>query len=185
MVRDQLLQYTTSPDIPASTFNANRTVIQGLEAAASVDLFRNIARAGAGDRITLSGLWNLSDFRFKDDPQYGSNRIAGVPVNVLRATLGYTRPDGFHISTSIDWVPAGAWADDANTLRVPGYTLLGVQAGMDFRNGVSLFVDARNLTNKRYVSDISTIADARTASSTAIFYPGSGRSVFAGMRYAF
>ncbi|CAG4914442.1 TonB-dependent receptor family protein [Paraburkholderia saeva] len=185
MVRDQLLQYTTSPDIPASTFNADRTVIQGLEAGASVDLFRNIARPGAGDRIMLSGLWNLSDFRFKDDPQYGSNRIAGVPVNVLRATLGYARPDGFHISTSVDWAPAGAWADDANTLRVPGYTLLGVQAGMDFRNGVSVFVDARNLTNKRYVSDISTIADARTASSTAIFYPGSGRSVFAGMRYAF
>ena len=48
----------------------------------------------------------------------------------------------------------------------------------------SLFVDARNLTNKRYVSDISTVADARTA-NTAIFYPGEGRSVFAGMRYAF
>ncbi|WP_429256323.1 TonB-dependent receptor family protein [Paraburkholderia sp. GAS334] len=185
IVRDQLLQYTTGPDIPASTFNANRTVIQGIEAAASVDLFRDIVRAGAGDKVTLSGLWNLSDFRFKDDPQYGSNRIAGVPVNVLRASLGYSRPDGFHISTSVDWVPAGAWADDANTLRVPGYALLGVEAGMDFRNGVSVFVDARNLTNKRYVSDIGTVADARTVSSTAIFYPGSGRSVFAGMRYAF
>jgi iron complex outermembrane receptor protein len=56
---------------------------------------------------------------------------------------------------------------------------------MDFRNGLSVFLDARNLTNKRYVSDISTVADARTASSTAIFYPGEGRSIFAGMRYAF
>lgn len=185
IVRDQLLQYTTNPDIPASTFNANKTILQGIEAGASIDLFRNIASAGAGDRITLSGIWNLSDFRFKDDPQYGNNRIAGVPVNVLRATLGYARPNGFHISTSVDWVPAGAWADDANTLRVPGYTLLGVQAGYDFRNGLSLFLDARNLTNKRYVSDISTVADARTASSTAIFYPGSGRSIYGGMRYAF
>ena len=67
---------------------------------------------------------------------------------------------------------------------MPSYTLLGLQAGYDFRNGLSLFVDARNLTNKRYVSDISTVADARTA-NTAIFYPGEGRSVFAGMRYAF
>jgi len=185
IVRDQLLQYTTNPDIPASTFNANKTILQGIEAGASIDLFRNVASPGAGDRITLSGIWNLSDFRFKDDPQYGNNRIAGVPVNVLRATLGYARPNGFHISTSVDWVPAGAWADDANTLRVPGYTLLGVQAGYDFRNGLSLFLDARNLTNKRYVSDISTVADARTASSTAIFYPGSGRSIYGGMRYAF
>jgi iron complex outermembrane receptor protein len=185
MVRDQLLQYTTSPDIPATTFNANRTVIQGIEAGASVDLLRDVFQPGTGDSITLSGVWTLNDFRFKDDPQYGNNRIAGVPVNVLRMTLGYAKPNGFHISASVDWVPAGAWADDANTLRVPGYTLLGVQAGMDFRNGLSLFVDARNLTNKRYVSDISTVANARTASNTAIFYPGSGRSVFGGVRYMF
>ncbi|KVN88867.1 TonB-dependent receptor family protein [Burkholderia ubonensis] len=185
IVRDQLLQYTTNPDIPASTFNANKTVLQGIEAGVSVELVRNVTGRGAGDRITLSGLWNLNDFRFKDDPQYGNNRIAGVPLNVLRATLGYSRPSGFHIAATIDWVPSGAWADDANTLRVPSYTLLGLQAGYDLRNGLSLFVDARNLTNKRYVSDISTVANARTASNTAIFYPGEGRSVFAGMRYAF
>ena len=184
LVRDQLLQYTTNPDIPAATFNANKTVLQGIEAGISVDLLRDIVRRGAGDKLTLSGVWNLNDFRFKDDPQYGSNRIAGVPVSVVRAALGYSRPDGFHISASVDWVPAGAWADDANTLRVPGYALLGVQTGWDFRNGVSIYVDARNLTDKRYVSDISTVADARTA-STAIFYPGEGRSIFAGVRYAF
>jgi iron complex outermembrane recepter protein len=63
----------------------------------------------------------------------------------------------------VDWVPAGAWADDANTLRAPGYALLGLQAGWDFRNGISVYVDARNLTNKRYVSDISTVDDARKA----------------------
>lgn len=185
LVRDQLLQYTTDPDIPASTFNANKTALQGIEAGVSVDVLRDITRRGAGDKITLSGIWNLSDFRFKDDPQYGSNRIAGVPLNVVRAALAYSRPDGFHISASVDWVPAGAWADDANTLRVPGYTLLGMQAGWDFRNGLSVYLDARNLTNKRYVSDISTVADARTAASTAIFYPGDGRSIFAGVRYAF
>ncbi|MDR5762067.1 TonB-dependent receptor [Caballeronia sp. LZ035] len=184
IVRDQLLQYTTSPDIPASTFNANKTVLQGVEAGVSVDVLHNLTSPGAGDKVTLSGVWNLSDFRFKDDPVYGNNRIAGVPVNVVRAVLGYSRPNGFHVSASVDWVPAGAWADDANTLRVPGYTLLGLQAGMDFKNGLSIFLDARNLTNKRYVSDISTVADARTA-STAIFYPGEGRSVFAGVRYAF
>jgi iron complex outermembrane receptor protein len=184
IVRDQLLQYTINPDVPANTFNANKTVMRGIEAGASVDVWRDVFKPGSGDRITLSGLWNLSDFRFKDDPQYGSNRIAGVPANVLRAALSYARADGFHVSASVDWVPVGAWADDANTLRVPGYALLGLQAGMEFRNGVSVFVDARNLTNKRYVSDVSTVANAATASG-AIFYPGEGRSVFAGMKYAF
>jgi len=183
-VRDQLLQYTTDPDIPASTFNADKTVLQGIEAGASVDLLRNVTGPDSGDKITLSGLWNLSDFHFDDDAQYGDNRIAGVPRNLLRAVLGYSRPNGFHVATTMDWVPQGVWADDANTLRVPGYTLIGLEAGLDLHNGVSLFVDLRNLMDKRYISDISTVADARTA-NTAIFYPGTERSIYAGVRYGF
>ncbi|QHE94717.1 TonB-dependent receptor [Pandoraea fibrosis] len=182
LVRDQLLQYTTSPDIPASTFNANKTVLQGLEVGAAVDLFRNVV--ATGDRVTLSQIWNYSDFRFRDDPQYGNNRIAGVPTNVLRTTLGYALSNRFQISASLDWVPTGAWVDYANTMRVPGYTLLGVQASYLIQRGVTFYVDARNLTDKRYVTDFSTVTDARTA-NTAVFYPGDGRSVFAGVRFAF
>lgn len=182
LVRDQLLQYTTSPDIPASTFNANKTVLQGLEVGAAVDLFKNVM--ATGDRITLSQIWNYSDFRFRDDPQYGNNRIAGVPTNVLRTTLGYALSNRFQISASLDWVSNGAWVDYANTMRVPGYTLLGVQASYLIQRGVTFYVDARNLTDKRYVTDFSTVTDARTA-NTAVFYPGDGRSVFAGVRFAF
>jgi|tagenome__1003787_1003787.scaffolds.fasta_scaffold20319011_1 outer membrane receptor protein involved in Fe transport len=77
-----------------------------------------------------------------------------------------------------------AFADYANTLRAPGYTLFGVQTGINWANGVSLFLDARNLTNRHYVSDISTITDARRV-GTAVFYPGQGRSLFGGVRYVF
>lgn len=182
LVRDQLLQYTTSPDIPASTFNANKTVLQGLEVGASVDLLKNVV--STGDRVTLSQIWNYSDFRFRDDPQYGNNRIAGVPTNVLRTTLGYALTNRFQIAASLDWVPSGAWVDYANTMRVPGYTLIGLQASYLVQRGVTFYVDARNLTDKRYVSDLSTVTDARTA-NTAVFYPGDGRSVFAGVRLAF
>lgn len=182
MVRDQLLQYTTSPDIPASTFNANKTVLQGLEVGASVDLFKNVA--ATGDRVTLTQIWNYSDFRFRDDPQYGNNRIAGVPTNVLRTTLGYALSNRFQIAASLDWVPTGAWVDYANTMRVPSYTLIGLQASYLIQRGVTFYVDARNLTDKRYVSDFSTVTNARTA-NTAVFYPGDGRSVFAGVRLAF
>lgn len=182
LVRDQLLQYTTSPDIPASTFNANKTVLQGLEVGASFDLFKDVV--ATGDRVTLSQIWNYSDFRFRDDPQYGNNRIAGVPTNVLRTTLGYALTNRFQIAASLDWVPTGAWVDYANTMRVPGYTLIGLQASYLVQRGVTFYVDARNLTDKRYVSDFSTVTDARTA-NTAVFYPGDGRSVFAGVRFTF
>jgi len=115
----------------------------------------------------------------------GAGALAvGVPRDVLRTTLSYARPNGFYLAPTLDWVPQGAFADHANTLRAPGYALIGVQTGVNFPNGVSVFLDARNLADKRFVSDISVIADARRAPTT-IFYPGDGRSVYAGLRYSF
>ena len=53
-------------------------------------------------------------------------------------------------------------------------------------DGVSLFVDARNLADKRYVSNVTAITDAQLPGvSTAAFYPGEGRSVFGGVSWAF
>lgn len=182
LVRDQLLQYTTNPNVPAATFNANRTTLQGVELGLSADLLQNVATTA--DKVTLSQLWNYSDFRFDNDPQYGNNRIAGVPEHVLRTTLAYSQASGLRIAGTIDWVPTGAFVDYANTLRVPSYVLFGVQASYDFKHGLTVFLDARNLGNKRYVSDFSTVTDARTA-NTAVFYPGSGRALYAGVRYKF
>lgn len=183
-VKDQMLQYTISADIPASTFNADRTTLQGLELGGWVDVARNILGEHTDDNLRLSQLWNYSDFTFDGDAQYGNNRIAGMPENILRTTLTYTHPSGFFIAPSLDWVPNGPWADDANTLKVPGYALLGFQTGIELPNGISLYLDARNLTDERYITDVSTVADARKV-STAIFYPGDGASVYAGLRYAF
>ena len=38
------------------------------------------------------------------------------------------------------------------------YVLFGLQASFEFQRGVTVFLDARNLGNKRYVSDFSTVA---------------------------
>jgi iron complex outermembrane receptor protein len=185
-IRDELINFNTNAalGLPAATFNADRTLHQGVEFGAGLDLVRDLSGPGAGDTLTVSQLWAWNDFRFVRDRVYGGNRIAGVPEHVLRTTLSYTRPDGFYLSPSVDWVPQGAFADHANTLHIPGFALFGIQTGVKLPGGVTLFVDARNLTDERYISDVAAVADARTV-STAIFYPGEGRSVFAGLRYAF
>ncbi len=184
-IQGQLLQFTTNPNTGTTgTVNAGITVNQGVEFAGRVDLWRNLTAPDAGDALTLGQVWTFNDFRFRGDPQYGGNRIAGLPPHVLRTTLSYTRPGGFFITPSLDWVPQGAWADYANTLRAPGYIKLGLEAGMTVAPGVFVFLDARNLTNKRYVSDLSTITDARQVSS-AVFYPGEGRSLYVGARISF
>jgi iron complex outermembrane recepter protein len=184
-LRGQLLQFTQVPNsFPASTFNAGLTVNQGVEFAGRVELARNITAADAGDRLTLRQVWTFNDFRFRGDRQYGDNRIAGLPPHVLRTTLTYARPEGLFITPILDWVPQGAWADYANTLRANAYLTLGLEAGLSVAPGVTVFLDARNLTGKRYVSDLSTITDARRVGST-VFFPGEGRSVYVGARAAF
>jgi iron complex outermembrane receptor protein len=74
----------------------------------------------------------------------------------------------------------GAEVDFANTLDAPGYAILGVEAGYDINDRISLFVDARNLTNEKYISNFSTITRATPANSS-VFYPGEGMSAFAGV----
>ncbi|MCE4225326.1 TonB-dependent receptor [Methylobacterium sp. C25] len=185
-IRDELINFFANPGagIPAATFNAPRTVHQGVEAAVSLEVLRDLT--GIGDTLTATQIWTHNDFRFVNDPQFGNNRIAGIPQDVLRTILTYTHPSGFYVSPSIDWVPQGAFADHANTLKVPGYALVNVRTGIDFANGISLFLDARNLADERYVSDIAVVTNASTVpGGPAAFYPGNGRSFFGGVRASF
>lgn len=182
-LHNEFINFTVNPaaGIPAATFNTPRSVHQGVEAAVSFDLARDLGVKD--DRLRFTQIWTHNDFRFIDDPTYGDNRLAGIPQDVLRSVLTYNHPSGFYVSPSVDLVPQGAFADHRNTIRVPGYALFNVQTGIDFSNGISLFVDARNLTDERYISDISVLA---TASPTSIaYYPGNGRSVFGGFRASF
>ncbi|MBV9078683.1 MAG: TonB-dependent receptor, partial [Methylobacteriaceae bacterium] len=185
-LRDELLTFNTNAalGIPATTFNAPRTRHQGFEFAATLDLWRDLSGPGAGDVLTLGQVWTYNDLRFVRDRAFGGNEIAGLPPHVLRTTLTYRRADGAYLGPTLDWVPRGAFVDNANTLRAPGFALLGFQAGLELTRGVSLYLDARNLTDARYVSDRGVVPDARVTAPTT-FYPGEGRSVFAGLRATF
>lgn len=187
VLRGQLLQFTTNPSIPAATFNAGATVNRGVEFAGRVDLAQDALLAG--DRLRFTQVWTFNDFHFRNDRQYGNNRVAGLPPHVLRSLLRYSGPfgesrEGFWVQPTLDWVPQGAWVDYANTQRTPAYMKLNLEAGVRVRPNLTVFLDARNLTNKRYISDLGTVTDARVA-TTAVYYPGEGRSVFVGARMSF
>jgi iron complex outermembrane receptor protein len=172
-LKGELLQFTVGPDIPASTFNADRTRHQGIEAGLDLDL-TSWAR--------LRQVYQYNDFRFRGDAQYGNNRLPVAPKHLYRAELRLGTA-ALNVAPAVEWVPQGAWADYANTLRVDGYATLGLTAEAKLRDGVSLFVDARNITGTDAVGDISAVVAASPAS--AIFYPIERRALFGGLRAHF
>lgn len=103
-LRGELLQFTVGPDIPASTFNALRTLHQGIEAGLDLQL---------APWARLRQAYQLNDFRFRDDRQYGRNRLPVIPRHLYRAQLRLG-PDAWSIAPSVEWVPQGAWADYAH-----------------------------------------------------------------------
>ncbi len=170
-VKDELVQYTTGPGIPATTFNADKTLHQGLELGFDVQITETVKWRNA---------YTYNDFTFQGDPQYGDNRLPGIPEHFYKTIVRYTDPAGWNVAPSLEWVPVGAEVDFANTLDAPGYAILGVEAGYELNERVSLFVDARNLTNEKYISNFSTITRA-TPQNSNVFYPGDGIGIFGGI----
>lgn len=176
----EILNFIVGPDIPAATFNAGETVHQGIEAG----LDWRLPVEALGGSLLLRQTYAFSDFRFEGDPRWGDNRLPVVPEHQYRAELTWRHPSGVTLTPSIEWRPKDVWVDYANTLKAPGYTLLGLNAAFDLGDHVTLYADLRNLTDERYAGEFGAVTDARAA-STAVFYPGEGRSAFLGLRLAY
>lgn len=181
-LRDELLQFTTNPSIPAATFNAGRTVHQGLEMGGSWHVARDLWRMN--DALVLSQLYDFNDFRFQDDAQYGNNQIAGIPRHMLRSEIEYRQPK-WRVAPNVEWAPVAPYADFANTLKATSYVTLNFEAHRQLTDRVDVFLEGRNLLDKAYVSNVVTSANASIGASPANFYPGEGRAFFAGVKAKF
>ncbi|HEX2889800.1 TonB-dependent receptor [Vineibacter terrae] len=165
--------------------NADRTIHQGVELGIDATLLEGLATATAAapDKVQARLAYTFSDFRFRDDPVAGDNQIPGAPRHYIRAELRYSHPSGFWFGPNVEWVPQGYYVDNANTkaFRTRAYALLGARAGWTFENGLSLFLDARNLFNKTYVSNTNARPVATTMDQ--LYNPGDGRAVFVGLEF--
>jgi iron complex outermembrane receptor protein len=105
-----------------------------------------------------------------------------VPEHLYRAELKYQHPAGWYLAPAVEWSPSGVLVDYQNKAKAPAYAVASLSAGYT-RDRVTLFLDARNLTDKRYVATVnpSVTADA----STLAYWPGEGRGVFVGVSGAF
>ena len=164
---------------PLGTINADRTIHQGIELGLEL-------RPGADLHLRASYL--LNDFRFDGDPVYGNKRLAGIPRQWLRAELLWESATGFYAGPTAEWSPNRYPVDLANTLYADDYAIWGFKAGWQPQRGrdagLSLFIEARNLSNTTYAATTGVIANAGGRDS-AQFLPGDGRSVYAGVDYRF
>jgi iron complex outermembrane receptor protein len=184
-LRDELQTFQDSSGATI-TANAGRTIHRGLEAGFGRAFLRNLAVTSEQDpdRLWLRGAYTFSDYRFDGDAAFGSNKLPGAPRHYLRAELRYEHPSGFFLAPNIEWAPQGYYIDNANSQRTRAYALIGLRAGYDFGNGVSAFIDGRNLTDRKYVSSTGVVPVASAANSN-VYNPGDRLTVYGGLQVRF
>ncbi|MFJ4349086.1 TonB-dependent receptor family protein [Pseudomonas sp. NPDC089401] len=178
-VRHELLAVELAPGITGE-YNSSPTVHQGVEAGLDSILWE---RSGTG-RLSLRQAYTFSDFHYRDDEQFGDNRLPGIPMHYYQAELRYDWPSGFHAGINTQ-MASKVQVDYANSYAADAYALLGARLGWDSpKQDWQTWLDLRNLTNKRYAATVTpgyNDAGQDIARST----PGEGFGVYAGVSYSF
>lgn len=162
--------------------NADKTIHQGVEIGFGVSMLKGMLSEGRDpDRLWLNLAYTYNDFRYDDDTAFGDNELPGAPNHFIRAELLYKHPSGFFFGPNIEWVPEAYYVDSANTTKTESYALLGLKGGYDAGEAFSIYVEGRNLTDEAYIASTSIAYEATPDSE--LFEPGSGRAIYAGMKY--
>jgi iron complex outermembrane receptor protein len=174
----------------SNTFNASRTIHQGVELGLTIYVEPAPLEA-IGLKLTLRNVYTYSDFFFDDDPDdlvgiasVSGNQLPAIPehVYVFDARLDYE--DRASLSFNVRYVPDGPFADFANTTRIPSYTLLGLSASVNVVESLRFFFSAENLTDDVYISNLTTVGD-QSLENARVFTPGQGRAFFGGFEWRY
>jgi iron complex outermembrane receptor protein len=185
-IKDELLTVFTvlpSPAFPngvTATTNARPTIHQGVEAFGEARLLK-----ADGHQLSLSASYTLNDFHFSSrNLAEGRGRLPGLPKHVLQGALRYEHASGFYATGELDSVLTDYPIDYVNERFAPSYALLGLTVGYAPPNGRwRVFAQGQNLTDERYAA--FTSATFRATAASAAYTPGVGRTVSAGVSYAF
>ena len=169
----------------STTTNVPKSLHQGLELGLS-----HLYDKKVDTRMALL----YSDFKFVDNAAVGNNALPGFPPVIVRGEVLYRFGEQVngkprtYIGPKFEWVPSKAPMDYANTVYNDSYAVLGFKAGQAIDKKWSWFLDARNLTDKKYAATTNISANY-TATATAgdgrRYYPGDGRSVYVGVEAKF
>ena len=165
-----------------STINAGRTVHQGIELDLNGALVRNAFEQG--DSVTFQAKGLLNNFRLDNDPLYGDKKLPGLPPYYIHAEVLYHPKSALSLGPDVEWVPKSFPVDLTNTLYTSSYAVFGFKAAYDPSKTTSFYIEGRNLFDRHYIATTNVIPNANGQDGHD-FYPGEGRSLYAGFRYTF
>ncbi|HET7155634.1 MAG TPA: TonB-dependent receptor [Hyphomicrobiaceae bacterium] len=161
--------------------NADRTVHQGIEIGFGAAILKSMLVGGPSpDKLWLNVAYTLNDFYF-DGANFSGNELPGAPRHFLRSELLYKHPSGVFFGPNVEWVPQAYYVDSENTTKTAAYAIWGLKLGFDNGGPFSAYIEGRNLSDVAYIASASIIDKAGPA--PPLFEPGTGRAVFAGVRY--
>jgi iron complex outermembrane receptor protein len=184
-IDDELLCFT-NPAVTGNTCqvaNADKTIHQGAELGFGLAVARGIVAGGrVADELWLNTGYTFNDFRYDGDVLWGDNELPGAPRHYLRSELLYKHPTGVYFGPNVEWVPEAYYVDSANTYTTQAYAIWGAKIGFDDGGPIAVYLEGRNLSDEAYIASASTAANMG-GKDAAVFEPGNGRAVYAGMQY--
>lgn len=187
-LRDELILYNVAPNATQAV-NANKTLHQGVEIGIDTKILSNIFSQKSvtnnekiGDKLILRATYILNDFRFINDSIYHNKTIPGATRHFIRAELKYQNSAGFYMAPNVEIVPTKFFIDSQNSLKAPNYWVLSLNAGHEFNRNFSIYLDAKNLFNKKYSPTVDVLAKP-VGNGSAVYYPANSRAVYAGVKF--
>ena len=110
-----------------------------------------------------------------------TTNLPGAPRQYMRAELLYKHPSGFYFGPNVEWVPQAYFVDSANTMTTAPYAHLGAEARLrQRRTDLGLHRRPQSLEQGLHRQRQH---HRRANPGSPLFEPGTGRAVYAGMRY--
>jgi len=174
-LEDELVPFEL-PGSPGRTFytNAGKSTRTGIETAVS---WTSSTGLGIDASLTWSD-FSFDDFLDDNGNDFSGSHLPGVPEFFGYLGLDYESNGGF--KTTFETSYSGSlYANNSNSIKVPGYVVSGLRATYEMHAGDWLlrpYVGINNLFNKQYNSNIRI-----NAFGARYFEPAPERNIYAGI----
>ncbi|HZJ93595.1 MAG TPA: TonB-dependent receptor [Thiopseudomonas sp.] len=160
--------------------NIPRTVHAGLE----LQLYGELPAEKLNGTVDWGLSYTLNHFQHKNDATFNNNRLPVIPQHFGSVHAIYQHTSGVYAGPDVEFA-SSVYADQANTLKAAGYGIANFTLGYTHPScRFTVFLNARNLADKRYAASTEFIAQAKAQANTtqAAFNPGLERSLFVGAK---